>query len=65
MMIEVQEYILEIEFTKANKTLLDKERNEVKKATAEAKNTESSIPQGFGKPQPDADQFKTVAFTVK
>ena len=61
-MVEVQEYILEIEFTKANKTLLDKERNEVKKATDA--NSES-IPQGFGKPQPNADQFRTVAFTVK
>lgn len=30
MMIEVQEYIFEIEYTKANKTVLDHERNDAK-----------------------------------
>ena len=31
MMVEVQEYIFEIEYTKANQSVIDKERNEAKK----------------------------------
>ena len=59
IMTEVQEYIAEIKFNKDNK-----------EALAEAKKKQesmgtSNVPEGFGKPQPNADQFKTVTFTVK
>ena len=62
IMTEVQEYIAEIEYTKANKQVLEKEREEAKKQRDEKS---SAVPEGFGKPQPNADQFKTVTFTVK
>ena len=64
MMVEVQEYIFEIEYTKANQSVIDKERNEAKQLQKEAQEA-NSVPEGFGKPQPNADQFKPVAFTVK
>jgi len=44
--------------------VLDKERNEAK-ARKEEKEAGSEVPEGFGKPQPNADQFKTVGFTIK
>ena len=56
IMVEVQEYINEIEYTKQNKTVLDKERTEAK-AKQLAKAEENDVPEGFGKPQPNADQF--------
>ena len=64
IMLEVQEYIQEIEYNKANHAELEKERNEAKRK-ADEKASESNVPEGFGKPQPNADQFQTVSFTVK
>lgn len=63
IMTEVQEYIDEIEFTRQNKATLDKERAEAK--SKQEAISASNVPEGFGKPQPNAHEFKTVSFTVK
>ena len=61
-MIEVQEYINEIEYVKKNKAEIEKQRAE---AQAQAQKSSDNVPEGFGKPQPNADQFKTVTFKPK
>ena len=42
--------------------MLDKEKAEAKAKQEAASN---NVPEGFGKPQPNADQFQTITFTVK
>ena len=61
-MVQVQEYIEDIRYYEQNKELFDKE---IDKKDAQKAKEESNVPEGFGKPQPNADQFKTVGFTLK
>ena len=62
-MVDVQEYIQEIEYTRQNQAVIEKEKAEAKKI--QEKNQGDDVPEGFGKPQANADQFQTVSFTVK
>jgi len=62
LMLEVQEYMEEIEFLRKNRAELDLERANAQKAAQEKG---SDVPEGFGKPQPNADQFQTATFTLK
>ena len=59
--VEIQEYIDEIAFLEANKEALKKEQE----AKELAKKADPNNPDGFGKPQANADQFRTTGFTLK
>ena len=61
-LVQVQEYIDDIAYYEKHKEELDKEMGKNKEANKE---NECNVPEGFGKPQPNADEFKTVSFTVK
>ena len=60
--VEIQEYIDEIAYLEANKEALKKEQEAKELAKQNANN---EVPEGFGKPQANAEQFKEVSFTLK
>ena len=59
--VEIQEYIDEIAYLEANKEALKKEQE----AKERAKQADTDVPEGFGKPMANADQFKNVSFALK
>mmetsp|Transcript_25753 Transcript_25753/g.34414 ORF Transcript_25753/g.34414 Transcript_25753/m.34414 type:complete len:173 (+) Transcript_25753:1012-1530(+) len=63
LMIEVQEYINEIDYVKKNSVEIEKQRAEAQEQAKKASG--DNVPEGFGKPQPDAEKFQTATFTLK